>query len=143
MKNFFNKKRIIVAAVAGVLLVLNIIMACLPSFGTYKAEIQGLGESAEITLTFKGNKCVMEMTMGGESEKNEAEVKYNAKKHQWEVDGVAFAKRKSVSEIEVEGMEGSFKSALAVIMQWVFIVGYVACIGVFFGKKKQKKNQEE
>ena len=51
MKKFFTKQRIIATAVIAVVLILNIIMGCLPAFGTYKGERTYTEGSEKATMT--------------------------------------------------------------------------------------------
>ena len=51
MKKFFTKQRIIATAVIAVVLILNIIMGCLPAFGTYKGKKTYTEDSEKATMT--------------------------------------------------------------------------------------------
>lgn len=135
MKNFFNKQRTIATAALALVLVLNIIMLCLPAFGTYHGKLTethgGVSVTAEFTVKYKGDKITINEKSGDGSGKEEGEVKYNAKKHQWESEsGNAVTVRKSVFTQEVPGINLKLTSTLAIVMQIIFALGYVA--GVFF-----------
>ena len=138
MKKFFTKQRIIATAVIAVVLILNIIMGCLPAFGTYKGQrtyTEG-SEKATMTVTLSyGNDKITakaKMKVGDEEykESETAEIEYNAKKKAFYSEGIKIADRKSVftQTFELRDFKFTLKSGLAITFQIIFAVAYAVGI---------------
>lgn len=140
MKKFFTKQRIIATAVIAVVLILNIIMGCLPAFGTYKGE-RTYTEGSEkatmtVTLSYGNDKITAKATLKVGEEKYEetdsAEVEYNAKEKAFYSEGRKIVDRKSVftQVFEAYGLKFTLRSGLAITFQVIFAVAYA--VGILF-----------
>ena len=140
MKKFFTKQRIIATAVIAVVLILNIIMGCLPAFGTYKGERTYTEGSEKATMTvmlsYGNDKINLKATLKVGEEKYEetdsAEIEYNAKKKAFYSEGIKVVDRKSVftQVFELEDYKFTLKSGLAITFQVIFAVAYA--VGILF-----------
>ncbi len=147
MKKFFNRKNTTIVIVFALMLVLNIVMLCLPAFGTYKGSVKSDNSTTTYTVEYKGNdeiKWAYAIKIGNSESKNSgtSNVKYNATDKAWEesTTTIKITKRNSVfAHTYYSMLNGEVKvtSALAIVLQVVFAVGYVVCVVlVVLGNKK-------
>ena len=156
MKKIFNRKNITTVIVFALILVLNVVMLCLPAFGAYKGSVKSDNSTTTYTVEYKGNdeiKWTYAIKSGNSESKNSGttNVKYNATDKAWETEGALSAKvtkRNSVfAHTYYTLMNGEVKvtSALAIVLQVVFAVGYVVCSALFVlnfkGGFKRKKRR--
>lgn len=157
MKKLFNRKNTTTVIVFALILVLNIVMLCLPAFGAYKGSVKSDNSTTTYTLEYKGNDEI-KLTYakkGGNSEGKTSityDVKYNATDKAWEESTIStkITKRNSVfAHTYYYGVNKELKvtSALAIVLQVVFAVGYVVCVllvvlgGKKGGLKRKKKSR--
>ena len=158
MKKLFNRKNTTTVIVFALILVLNVVMLCLPAFGAYKGSVKTDSVTMTYTLEYKGNseiKCTTAIKSSSSESKNSGttEVNYNATDKKWESKnlGLKISERKSVfahtyypgTAALNEGVKVT--SALAIVLQVVFALGYVVCIALFVlnfkGGFKRKKRR--
>lgn len=140
MKKFFTKQRIIATAVIAVVLILNIIMGCLPAFGTYKGKRTYTEDSEKatmtVTLSYGNDKITAKAKLKVGEEKYEetdsAEVEYNAKEKAFYSEDRKIVDRKSVftQVFEAYGLKFTLRSGLAITFQVIFAVAYA--VGILF-----------
>ena len=148
MKKFFNRKNTTIVIVFSLMLVLNIVMLYLPAFGAYKGSVKSDNSTTTYTIEYKGNdeiKWAYAIKSGNSEMKDSgtSNVKYNATDKKWETQGIVsttVSKRNSVfAHTYYYGINKTLKvtSALAIVLQVVFAVGYVVCVVlVVLGNKK-------
>lgn len=158
MKKLFNRKNTTTVIVFALILVLNVVMLCLPAFGAYKGSVKSDNSTTTYTVEYKGNDEIKyTVSYKGDSSKTETsdtlKVNYNATDKKWETKnlGVTISKRKSVfahtyypgTAALTNGVKVT--SALAIVLQVVFALGYVVCIALFVlnfkGGFKRKKRR--
>lgn len=155
MKKIFNRKNTTTVIVFALILVLNVVMLCLPAFGAYKGSVKSDNSTTTYTIEYKGNDEI-KLTYakkGGNSEGKTSityDVKYNATDKAWEESTIStkVTKRNSVfAHTYYYGINKELKvtSALAIVLQVVFALGYVVCIALFVlnfkGGFKRKKRR--
>lgn len=155
MKKIFNRKNTTTVIVFALILVLNVVMLCLPAFGAYKGSVKSDNSTTTYTIEYKGNDEI-KLTYaikGGNSEGKTSDtikVTYNATDKKWERETIktTFTKRNSVfAHTYYYGVNKELKvtSALAIVLQVVFALGYVVCIALFVlnfkGGFKRKKRR--
>lgn len=157
MKKFFNRKTTATVAVLVLIVVLNVVMLCLPAFGAYKGSVKSDGGTTyTYTLEYKGNDEI-KYTSSYKNGSNKTEttdtlkVKYNATDKVWETESLAVkvSERKSVfTHTYYTLLNGEVKitSTLAIVVQVVFALGYVACTALLVlnakgGKKGKKRSR--
>ena len=158
MKKIFNRKNTTTVIVFALILVLNVVMLCLPAFGAYNGSVKSDSSTTTYTVEYKGNdeiKWTTAIKSGDNKTENSGttEVKYNATDKKWETKnlGATISKRKSVfahtyypgTAALTNGVKVT--SALAIVLQVVFALGYVVCIALFVlnfkGGFKHKKRR--
>ena len=140
MKKFFTKQRIIATAIIAIVLILNIIMGCLPAFGTYKGKRTYTEDSEKatmtVTLSYGNDKITAKAKLKVGEEKYEetdsAEVEYNAKEKAFYSEDRKIVDRKSVftQVFEAYGLKFTLRSGLAITFQVIFAVAYA--VGILF-----------
>ena len=155
MKKLFNRKNTTTVIVFALILVLNVVMLCLPAFGAYKGSVKSDSSTTTYTIEYKGNDEIKYTVAykGGNSEGKTSDtikVKYNATDKAWEgsTTSLKITKRNSVfahTYYYAINKELKVTSALAIVLQVVFALGYVVCIALFVlnfkGGFKRKKRR--